>query len=522
MAAIPSIILFVGAVLLWALRRRREAPLWAVSSALGAVTWLVCLALSTSLGSSTSLSVWRPEALFASRLVLDLDPTGWQMAYAAVTVFLSLALTQAARPGATTIGTRVMLPIYVGLSLAAMLAGNLLTVAITWALLDLLTFVFLMSVTTDEDAIPGIITRLAVDGLSVVIVLGAAVAGRASGQPDTSFGDISTPFSAGLIATAGLIRLGMFPLHFSLPKLPRARRGLGTLIRLLPPAVVLAVLARQFDTGFPAGLVPWLRLAGAVGVIVGGVRWALAEDPIQGRPFFVLAVAGMGVLAASLDPGETGVMLANTGILILLAGDAFSLAEIHTPTHRVWPIAAAVIAVGAPFTPGGVLAGAFSRAIVQPATTWLGVLGTIGLGAIGIGMISAAFSPAGKWPVGESLVRVVYGLGIGLPVLVAVGMGVQTPEATSLGGTLVFLAAGLAALAGRYAFGRLPHATREIGKRVAGRLDPNPVYNAAWQIYKGVLRIVRTLASPLEGEGAMLWMLVVVILVLLGIGVSPS
>jgi hypothetical protein len=57
---------------------------------------------------------------------------------------------------------------------------------------------------------------------------------------------------------------------------------------------------------------------------------------------------------------------------------------------------------------------------------------------------------------------------------------------------------------------------------VAGRLDPNPVYNAAWQIYKGVLRIVRTLASPLEGEGAMLWMLVVVILVLLGIGVSPS
>src|SRR4030067_1494220 len=109
LAAIPSIILLVGAVFLWALRRRREAPLWAVSSALGAVTWLVCLALSTSLGSSTSLSVWRPEALFASRLVLDLDPTGWQMAYAAVTVFLFLALTQAARPGGATSGnTRVV------------------------------------------------------------------------------------------------------------------------------------------------------------------------------------------------------------------------------------------------------------------------------------------------------------------------------------------------------------------------------------------------------------------------------
>src|SRR3972149_5432486 len=100
---------------------------------------------------------------------------------------------------------------------------------------------------------------------------GGGVPGRASGQPDTSFGDISTPFSAGLIATAGLIRLGVFPLHFSLPKLPRARRGLGTLIPLLPPAVVLAVLARQFDSGFPAGLVPWLRLARGGGGLGGGV-----------------------------------------------------------------------------------------------------------------------------------------------------------------------------------------------------------------------------------------------------------
>jgi hypothetical protein len=517
LAVIPSILLFVTAGVLWSLRRRREAPLWAVSSAMAGLTWVVCLALSTSVGSSTSLSVWRPEDLFDSRLLLAFDTTGWQMVYAATTVYLALALTQAARPGTTTMGTRVILPVYAGIGVAAILAGNLLTVAITWAMLDLLTFVFLMSVTTDESAIPGIVTRLAMDGLSVMTVLAAAVASWAAGQANTAFGEISTPLSAGLIAFAGLIRLGMFPLHFSLPKVPRARRGLGTMIRLMPPAIVLAVLARQFESGFPVGLVPWLALAGAIGAVVGGLRWALAEDPVQGRPFFVLAIASIGVLAAGLDAPATGVILANTGTLILLVGCAFSLAEIHSPAHRIWPIVAAVIVVGAPFTLSGVLAGALARGLAAAGTAWLAVLGGIGLAAIGIGVGGGATAPQSNWPVGESLVRVVYGLGIALPTLVAIGMGLQMPLGRSLGGAIFFAGIGLAALLGRAALPRLPYRYRDLGKRAASILDPSSLYRGAWTASVGVLRLVRALASPLEGEGGMLWMLVVVILVILGL-----
>jgi hypothetical protein len=486
------------------------------------LTWVVCLVLSTSVGSSTSLSVWRPEDLFASRLQLTFDATGWQLTYAAVTVYLSLALTQAARPGTTTIGTRVILPLYAGLGVAAMLAGNLLTVAITWATLDLLTFIFLMSATTDEDAIPGIITRLSMDGLSVITVLAAAAASWGSGKANTAFGEISTPLSAGLIAFAGLIRLGMFPLHFSLPKVPRARRGLGTMIRLMPPAIVLAVLARQFASGFPGELVPWLSVAGAIGAVVGGSRWALSEDPMQGRPFFVLAIASTGVLAAGLDPGGTGEILANTGTMILLVGCAFSLAEIHSPAHRIWPIAAAVIVLGAPLTLGGVLTGALAVGIAGIGTAVLAVLGGIGLAAVGIGVISGATSPQTNWPIGESLVRIVYGLGISLPVLVAIGMGLQLPEARSMIGGLFFLGVGIAAVLGRFALRGLPHRYRELGRRAMARLDPGSLYRGASTAYVGVLRFVRSVAAPLEGQGGMLWLLVVLILVLLGVrGVGP-
>jgi hypothetical protein len=522
LAVIPSILLFVTAIVLWSLRRGREAPLWAVSSAMAGLTWVVCLGLSTSIGSATSLSVWRPEALFDSRLLLSFDSTGWEMAYAAITVYLSLALTQAARPGTTTMGTRIILPVYAGIGVAAMLAGNLLTVAITWAMLDLLTFVFLMSATTDEKAIPGIITRLAMDGFSVVIVLAAAAASWATGQANTAFGEISTPLSAGLIAFAGLIRLGMFPLHFSLPKVPRARRGLGTMIRLLPPAIVLAVLARQFEAGFPVGLVPWLTLASAIGAVVGGLRWAFAEDPVQGRPFFILAIASTGVLAAGMDPSMAGVILANTGALILLVGSAFSLAEIHSPSHRIWPIAAAMLVVGAPFTLSGVIAGALATGFVSVGTAWLAILGAIGLAALGIGVVSGATAPQTNWPIGESMVRVVYGLGIALPVLVAIGMGFQMASARSLAGGVFFAGVVLAALLGRVALRRLPYRYKELGMRAAARLDPASLYRGAWRAYVGVLGFVRALAQPLEGEGGMLWMLVVVILVILGVrGAGP-
>jgi hypothetical protein len=484
------------------------------------LTWVVCLGLSTRLGSSTSLSVWRPEALFDSTLLLALDTTGWQMTYAAVTVYLALALTQAARPGTTTMGTRIILPVYAGIGVAAMLAGNLLTVAITWATLDILTFIFLMSATEDEHAIPGIITRLAMDGFSVVIVLGAAAASWSSGEANTAFGEISTPLSAGLIALAGLIRLGMFPLHFSLPKVPRARRGLGTMIRLMPPAIVLAVMARQFEGGFPVGLVPWLTLAGAVGAVVGGARWAFADDPVQGRPFFVLAIASTGVVAAGLEPTATGVILANTGTLILLVGCAFSLAEIHSPAHRVWPIAAGLMVVGAPFTLSGVLAGALASGLAVPATVWLSVLGGLGLAAIGLGVAAGAAAPQTNWPVGESLVRVVYGLGIALPVLVAIGMGLQMRLGRSLASGAFFVGVVLIALLGREASRRLPYRTVDLARRAAARLDPGSLYRGALKLYVGVLRVVRALAAPLEGEGGMLWMLVVVILVILGIQVT--
>ena len=48
-----------------------------------------------------------------------------------------------------------------------------------------------------------------------------------------------------LITLAAVFRLGLFPLHLGLPAEVNIRQGLGTLLRLIPAAVVKAVAIRS-------------------------------------------------------------------------------------------------------------------------------------------------------------------------------------------------------------------------------------------------------------------------------------
>lgn len=73
MAFLPILILFTGSMITWFSRKRHERVLWALNSGTALLVWLVCLILVMNIPNVTSLSVWRPSELFASRLELHLD-----------------------------------------------------------------------------------------------------------------------------------------------------------------------------------------------------------------------------------------------------------------------------------------------------------------------------------------------------------------------------------------------------------------------------------------------------------------
>ena len=515
--ALPIILLLLGALATWLARRQHERVWWAIAAVAAVITWGVCLGLVSAIPAATRLSVWRPVDLFASRLELILDPIGWRFIYGTSTLLVTVLLTAVARPGEATPLGRAMMLGYAALGMMAMLAGNLLSVATAWALMDLVMFVFLLGSVGKAPEARGLVTRLAVDGGGVLLVVGAAVADWAAGGGRLASARPTSPLAIGLLALAVLLRLGLLPPHFSLPPLPRVRRGLGTLLRIVPPAAALCTLGRVLEPGIPPQIEPWLRLAGALGALVGGVRWAAARDALEGRRYLVLGLAGLGILGGSLASAEPGQAIAAAGSLLFLVGAVASLNEVHTPTHRVWPVAGALMLAGLAWTPGGMIAQTLATGAVRDGAWLSAAAGLGGMVTLSIGVLRGALAESTPWPSGESLTRMVYGLGLALPVLVAVGLGVRTPGSAGLPGAAAFgVAAGLGALV-ILALRRAPARRLERWRRFLPLLDSEPFYEFLWRVFSSLMRGVRAVGEVLEGEGALLWTYVIVIMVLLAV-----
>jgi hypothetical protein len=176
---------------------------------------------------------------------------------------------------------------------------------------------------------------------------------------------------------------------------------------------------------------------------------------------------------------------------------------------------------GMPWTPGGILAGALAPLGAGVGRILWSAFGVLGMALLAAGMARVSSIPLAPWPSGETLVKSVYGLGLALPVLVAVGVGASWPGATTISGGMT--AAGVMVLmAAGWAAGRRVRAGEgERWSRFVAWLDPNPLYGLLWGTLRGVLGAIRGIGEATEGEGAVLWMMVVVVLVALALG-RPS
>ncbi|HEY42486.1 MAG TPA: hypothetical protein G4O11_00700 [Anaerolineae bacterium] len=518
MAILPILILLIGTLLISLFRNRPERILWPITSGTSLLTWVVSLLLVTNIPDEISLSVWKPTALFASRLELQLDAVGWFFIYGTSTLLVSVAFTQAAQSGTTTPFFRAFMLSYPAIAMIAMLSGNLLTVAMSWALVDILTLVFLLRIQKDRKSTPLLFIRIAIDGGGILLVLMAALLNGAEGGTSSLSTPMASSTAAIFLVLAALLRLGLLPPHISIRPMMILDRSLGTLLRLLPPVTALSVLARMLNVGVPMETLLWLRLAGGLGVIVGGLRWAFHMDRDAARPYLVLGVSGLGVLVAGLTQEIGGAPITAAGGVLLLSGAVLFLTQVFAPTHRVWLGLAAVFLAGMPGTPTGVISSALAAGVLDNASVVVTILGVIGLILLATGGLRHIFLPPTSWPTGESLVRVVYGLGLMLPILVGIGLGIRMPGSVSLQASIVFIISLIVSIITILLLRRFPQDRVHRWGRVLAWLDPNPIYRILWQLGQVLMNLFRVIGELLEGEGAMLWMMVILLIVILAQG----
>ena len=277
---------------------------------------------------------------------LQFDEITWPFALALASLCLAVVMTDVGRAGETS------WVIWAGdlgltaLGLFAVLAENPMTLLIGWALVDVVELGILLRQVEHPATRRRVFYFFATSVLGTISVLGGVIAAGSVGL-DLSFSTIPSQAQLFLVLAAGL-RMGVFPLQVAFLKEVHHLRGQGTLLRLIPPATSMPLLAyAAFTPVSPAWRFPLLSLS-VLAALYGGIAWARARDELQGRIFWIIGMAGMAFVGTLQFRPEAAMAW---GLAMLYGGAALFLATVRTRWMVAIGIFGMLMISALPFSP---------------------------------------------------------------------------------------------------------------------------------------------------------------------------
>jgi formate hydrogenlyase subunit 3/multisubunit Na+/H+ antiporter MnhD subunit len=513
------------------LPRFRYVAVIPIGATLGALfTWLI---VAFRLPANAMLSNWPTTQLFTIALRLEVDGLTWLYGVGILAITLGTLLTGLARTGGRRVGTRGVVLLMALTGLLAVSAENLVTRILAWMALDIVYIVALLIWAEGDGLEPQAVLNLSFNTVGTLLTMGAALLiSRAS---DTlSLRETTLSSQATLLVTlAAVFRLGLFPLHLGLPTEINLRPGLGTMLRLLPAAAALEMLSRLAAFGFDPTLRPWLTVFGLAAVLVGATQLWGGSDPRRGMAYVIIAQSGVALLAGLWAGANGAQALTAQGLALVLGGALVFLSHGHDerlPWLSAIPVLGAVVMMGAPFTVGFLGIGTLYNGLLS-AGGWAWVIFLLLFVMQGLlfgGLLYTCFAPG--FPLKDDPMLVAaHWAGLGfitlLSVVMAVFSGLLSVSVGQLpAGLMGFSNIGsvwaVLSVIGTLGLGlglwRFENYARAQTERLAWtlailhRLDW--LYRLIWGLINGLSLITQNIAAVLEGEGAVLWALVAVLL----------
>lgn len=448
-----------------------------------------------------SFSVWQPQAVFQTPIFFRADGISWAGAASITVLTLSILLTAVSRPvftnslawaGTLTLG---------GLGVLAVTANNPLTLLMMWALLDLTELITQISAVQGEKNSERVVISFSTRALGIVLLLWATIESLSSGSVLT-FESMPTRVSVFLIIAAGL-RLGVLPLHLPYASESFLRRGFGTALRLNGAVATLSVLTRVEIAETPITTVLKILIVGAA--LYGGWMWLRAPDELNGRPYWMIGMASLAVLAAS---SGNPVGAAAWACALILVGGMLFLSSVQIS----WLNRALLVGVWS----------LSSLPFSLTASVWQGSFGLFILpGVLAQALMAAGFlRHALRINATETLegqpgwAKVVFPAGIGLLLLMQTLLGfIGWDGALQIGNLLPALIASALTVGMFWATRRFrifnPVRAHWVSSAGAG---VNSLYQGLWSVYRGLARLGRGITETLEGEGGIMWTLLFLVL----------
>jgi hypothetical protein len=458
-----------------------------------------------------SLSLWSPSGVLGGQILLEVQPPVWWLGMALTSVFCGVAWIEVAdrQPMAPLTGPLVLVALMA--VWLALLGGSLLTTLAAWAAFDLIWGVAgLLSGVNGERVIFG----LALHGVSSLLLWAISLFLLREGASGLWWLMWPRESLLLLLLAAALIRLGAYPFQVVIPEVLGRNRALS-LVYQLGPVTGLALLYRLINLPGAASLPGWVAVWGAFSAFWRALMaWGGRPRPSTLGAAHALLLAG--VVAGGVAGADHAVMVG--------AG--------------VWGAGCALLAYAR---------GRDARAIAWSWPAWLGVLFFLGVppspvGALyrdllatmswgGRALLLAALAPAGAVFLREAATpaRGVVSpprpwrwlsLAMGFCALVAVlltaARRAPAPGFSWLGWVLWLLAV-LGAVALAWGSASLRRGVRRV-QPVLEFLDLQWLYHSVWRGAENLLSVMRISAEVVEGSGALLWSLLILLLMLLVVG----
>lgn len=504
---IPVILMLVVAlvlVIIFIVRPKFKSA-WLIAASGAALSLIAVFLWQINMPQVYTMFTWQPRLIFVHTPEWIGDGFSWTYSLALAALSLTVILTSVAR-------NELNLPSWAGTlilcaaGIASVTAGNPLTLVLVWAALDLAELIVMLRSTEGEYQSESVIVALTTHLAGIGLVLWTSTI---SG-PWTDFRSAPAQSGIFLLLAAGL-RLGVFPLHLPYQQENNLRRGFGTSLRLVSAASSLALLTRIPASTVASRWTPFLLILAAVAGLYAGWKWLRASDELTGRPFWVLGMASLSVAAALLgNPSGS----AAWGNALVLGGGILFLYSARQK-NIVWMLFVAAISLAAlPFTltatgwQSGAHVSMLFSIIFLPAQAFL--LAGFVRHALHPGESSLESQP--RW------VQIIYPLGLSIPMSIALLLGLWGWEGARQVGlwwaalVALALAAGLVALS-------LTVMQRIIRRGGGANTWVNTLritwlFDSIWSAYRFLGRVSNIVTGALEGDGGILWSLLLLVLLL--------
>ena len=543
----PVLFLTIGAVAV-VIGSNRSYGIYGITalvSIAGAI--VVTLLLGFRLPTTVILSPWQIANVFPNSLSLTVDRVSWFLALLLVMATMSLLLTGVADRLEMSSAERAVCLVVIALALLVLFSDNLLTLVLALTLSDIFSSLFVFVSNRKNNLsqdfarnlhVPEMVrlcTKLFSIGLVLLIALDDYTLLHTSNK-------VLSIGQASILIIAAMIRLNIYPVNVGLVLNNAVSRVLITVIYLVNIVVVVHIFASFGLQSYVINLRGWLTVAAILSGLVGGYRWCIAINYSERLYSLVLAQSGLAVLAF-LWGGNWAVVGALSHVIAIVLssvvvyigksivgsdGNSFVRVSLTGLVFGCQPLTAGFLGVFVMYS--GLMSNLSWAIIVIPSIIVINCLTILG----GFRLLQLTIVDIETQ---QSMANVAKTIGICLPLLASVAVGLMPDKFASVVGLPILpnwsslstisglttlgtsaISASLAIFFWYYRSEVLSVVKDMSGSSVLYVTDLKWIYLTIWRTYRSFEKSIHMLTDILEGQGGVLWALVIVFAMLLVVG----